>query len=300
VALGYGGEGGREIRLGGAPPLDLSRVRALWWRRPLPPRPPRAFPVARAERAVRQTLSSVLGLVASLDRQALLVNHPWRDDVAGQKTFQLAVAERVGLRVPATLVTSDGEAARRFLAGRGEAGAVVKAVHATAQDWRRTRRTGPGNGAARGLRHVPAILQERVPGVDVRVTAVGDELFAAEIDARRSPSPDDYRGFERRCRFARCRLPAGVERGLRALLRELGLVYGAADLRRRDDGAWFFLEVNPGGQWLFVEERTGLRITEAVAALLDGPAREARCPTAGVWQRGRVPSLDDRVPGRLR
>jgi hypothetical protein len=59
-----------------------------------------------------------------------------------------------------------------------------------------------------------------------------------------------------------------VEAGVVRLLEELGLRYGALDFRRRDDGAWSFLEVNPGGQWLFVEERTGQPITAALASLL--------------------------------
>jgi glutathione synthase/RimK-type ligase-like ATP-grasp enzyme len=267
--LSYGRAGGRKLHLDGRSPIEVERVRSLWWRRPQFPRPPRALPAARAAFAVRQTLDAVMGLVSSLNGTALLVNHPWRDDAAAQKTFQLAAAERAGLRVPATLVTSDRQAVREFLSERGRAGAIHKAVHATLEDWRPTRRVGPGGAASlRHLRLTPVILQERIPGLDVRVTAVGDQLFAAEIDARRSGSPDDYRGHERSCRFSPCRLPAAVERGLRALLGGLGLVFGAADFRRADDGGWYFLEMNPAGQWLFVEERTGQPITEALAAIL--------------------------------
>jgi glutathione synthase/RimK-type ligase-like ATP-grasp enzyme len=210
-----------------------------------------------------------MGFLALAERQALFVNHPWRDEVAGLKTFQLAAAERAGLPLPRTLVTSDPALAREFLRGCGRAGAIHKAVHATVADWRRTSRVTRGDRARLDdIRHAPVILQQRIPGVDVRVTMVGDELFAAEIDARRSSSPDDYRGFEKECRIAPCALPAGMVRGLRALVRDLGLQYGAADLRRRADGAWFFLELNPAGQWLFVEERTAQPISEAIAGLL--------------------------------
>jgi glutathione synthase/RimK-type ligase-like ATP-grasp enzyme len=70
-------------------------------------------------------------------------------------------------------------------------------------------------------------------------------------------------------------LPAAVREGLLALLRVLGLQYGAVDMRRSDDGRYVFLEVNPAGQWLFVERLTGLPISEA---LVDHLARldEAR------------------------
>jgi hypothetical protein len=271
VAFSFGREGGRELRLDGRPPIDARRVTALWWRRPQLPRAPRALGVARSGFAERQTLDAVMGWISSLEPQARLVNHPWRDDAAGQKTFQLAAAGRAGLRIPETLVTSDPLEARAFLARQGRAGAVQKAVQATRADWRPTRPVGPrGAAGLRGLRHAPVILQQRIPGLDVRVTLVGRRLFAAEIDARRSTSPDDYRGHERSCRFSRCRLPPAVARGLRALMQELGLLYGAADLRRGADGGWYFLELNPGGQWLFVEQRTGQPISQAVAALLLG------------------------------
>ncbi len=269
VALAYGGAGARELRLDGAPSIDASRVRALWWRRPLTPEAPRGLPARRAEFAVRQTLEALTGLLGSLEAGALLVNHPWRDDAAAQKTLQLAAAERAGLAIPPTLVTNDLEAARAFLAERGPAGAIHKLVHATPEDWRRTRRVGArGAAGVRDLRHAPVILQERIPGIDVRVTVVGDELFAAEIDARRSSSPDDFRGFERQCRFAACKMPDREEAGLRRLLRELGLVYAAIDFRRDEDGRLWFLDLNPAGQWLFVERRTGQPITAALAGLL--------------------------------
>lgn len=269
LALAYGGAGGRELRLDGAAPIDAARVRTLWWRRPQTPQAPRGLPARRAEFAVRQTLEAVTGLLGALEPGALLVNHPWRDDAAAQKTLQLAAAERAGLAIPPTLVTNDPDAARAFLAGRGPAGAIHKQLHATPEDWRRTRRVGPrGAAGLRDLRHAPRILQERIPGIDVRVTIVGDELFAADIDARRSPSPDDFRGFERDCRFAPCRLPDREEAALRRVMDGLGLAFAAIDFRRDDDGRWWFLDLNPAGQWRFVERRTGQPITAALAALL--------------------------------
>jgi glutathione synthase/RimK-type ligase-like ATP-grasp enzyme len=271
LSLAYGEQGKRVLRLAGGAAVEADRVRSLWWRRPQPPRARRGLSPARADFAERQTMQAVGGLLASL-QGTRFVNHPWADDAAAQKTLQLAAAERAGLAVPPTLVTNDPAAARAFLRARGRAGAIHKALDAsTAAEWRRTARVGRDRTRLlRELGVAPLILQEHVPGVDVRVTAVGDELFAAEIDARRSPSPDDYRGFEEHCRFAACRLPGAVERGLRALLSSLDLRFAAVDLRRRDDGSWWFLELNTAGQWLWVERRTGQPITAALAAFLAG------------------------------
>ena len=69
-------------------------------------------------------------------------------------------------------------------------------------------------------------------------------------------------------------LPTALQMRLLALQKSLGLVYGAIDLRRTDEGEYYFLEVNPAGQWMFVEQRTGLPIAQAhadlLAALADG------------------------------
>ena len=48
----------------------------------------------------------------------------------------------------------------------------------------------------------------------------------------------------------------------------MGLIYGAIDMRLTPHGEYVFLEVNPAGQWLFIEERTGQPITAALAGYL--------------------------------
>jgi glutathione synthase/RimK-type ligase-like ATP-grasp enzyme len=63
-------------------------------------------------------------------------------------------------------------------------------------------------------------------------------------------------------------LPDDVTEMLHALMRQLGLVYGAIDLRLTADGRYIFLEINPAGQFLYVEQQTGQPITAALAARL--------------------------------
>ena len=94
----------------------------------------------------------------------------------------------------------------------------------------------------------------------------------SEIDARRTRHPEDCRAdWEAGRKTARAaKLPDDVAEKLLASMKRLGLTYGAFDLRRQDDGEHLFLEVNPSGQWLYVEEITGHPIAEALARLLAG------------------------------
>jgi glutathione synthase/RimK-type ligase-like ATP-grasp enzyme len=69
-------------------------------------------------------------------------------------------------------------------------------------------------------------------------------------------------------RYVAHQLPHDVVGKLLALMQRLGLVYGAIDLRLTADGRYVFLEINPAGQFLYVEEQTGQRISDALAARL--------------------------------
>ena len=53
-----------------------------------------------------------------------------------------------------------------------------------------------------------------------------------------------------------------------ALVERLGLCYGALDLVLTPDGRYVFLEINPSGQYLWIEVATGLPITAALCEML--------------------------------
>jgi hypothetical protein len=263
--------GAPEVRItAGQGPVRLDGVRAVWGRppRPIPLREGAATPADR-EWALTQWREALFGLWDDLS--ARWVNHPERGLAAGRKTVQLGAAAAAGLRVPRTLVTSDPQAARVFVEEHGGPGHVVhKALLATEQVWRETRLVAAGDLAGlERIRDAPAIFQEYVPAeADVRVNVVGDEVFAATIDARASAYPLDWRVDFDRARLAPAALPDAVADSLRRLVRRLGLESAAIDLRRTPDGEHVFLEVNPFGLWLFVELRTGQRVTDAIAAHL--------------------------------
>ncbi len=247
--------------------LRLDRVRTVWWRRPSAFGLHAGLAPGRRDHVRRQCREAVLGVLQST--RARWVNDPMREEAASHKVWQLALAGRTGLAVPATIATSDPARARAFLRERRGAPVVYKPLGATPEDWTGTRLLGPRERAnLAAVRYAPVLFQEYVEGVDLRVTLVGRRLFAAEIDARGTSYPVDYRIDYAWARVAPVRLPPAFASLLRRYVDALGLAYAAIDLRRRPSGEHLFLEVNPSGQWLFVEERTGQPITEAVAALL--------------------------------
>ena len=249
-------------------PIELRDTRVCWWRRvrPFTIDDALAVPSLRAF-AESETSQAVGGMLDAL--HCAWVNPRRADEAAHQKPYQWQVARDVGLSVPRTLVTSEPEAARRFISEVGLGRTVFKAFLASLEAWRETRLIEQADLDRLDLvRYAPVIFQEYVEGVDLRVTIVGDRMFAAEIDARATSYPVDMRMVISEAEVKPTTLPDHVQGALLALQSRLGLKYGAIDMRRTAEGDCVFLEVNPAGQWLFVERLTGLPISQAVADYL--------------------------------
>jgi glutathione synthase/RimK-type ligase-like ATP-grasp enzyme len=199
--------------------------------------------------------------------------------MAHHKPYQWAIAHEVGLCLPKTLVTNRPGAAREFIKAMGGEATIFKAFLAMHEAWRETRIVESQDLDRLDLvRYAPVIFQQYIEGVDLRITIVGSTVFTAEIDARETRYPFDMRMVIGEAAVRPTKLPEEVQQAVLRLQRRLGLYYGAIDMRRTLNGEYIFFEVNPAGQWLFVEQRTGMPISRAIADLLaeleDHPLRE--------------------------
>lgn len=248
--------------------VDFKTVKSVWWRRPqqfcipseiLDPHH-RMFAMSEA----RELFGGLSGFL-----DAYWMNVPERDDLAHRKVFQLRLAQKLGMNLPDTLITNSPEAAREFIGRHGAQVTVFKAFSGTPQAWRETRLIGDLElSQLEAIRYAPVIFQKYIKGSDIRVTVVGEYLYAAEIDIGSGDYPVDFRMNYENLRMKVIDLPKDIENTIRSLMTKLGLVYGAIDFKRTPEDQFIFLEINPAGQWLFVEHHTGQPITKAVADTL--------------------------------
>jgi len=270
-------DGRRRFKLSrtGGGTLDLDSIHAVWWRRPQGFGVPDSLADPDHRRyALSEAATAFDGLYQSMN--ALWVNEPARDVVAGHKPYQLALAQQLGLSIPITLMTNDPDEARAFWQlYPGEV--IYKQFKALPATWRETRKLREEETALLdSVRMAPVIFQRFVDAVaDVRVTVIGDEIFSASTDPREGAYPVDFR-YNPELKWQRHPLPSAIEDRLRMLMGRLGLEYGAIDLRLTPEGEYVFLEINPAGQFLWVEMETGLKITDALAAhLIKGQSTRA-------------------------
>jgi ATP-grasp ribosomal peptide maturase len=256
---------GRLVSIGG--------LRSIWVRRPGTAAARAATPSDWLTEEASQALYGMLRGSA-----ARWMNHPDAARRARHKPWQLHLAQRCGLPVPATLITTFPQAARAFAERYPDL--VVKPVSGThPQDPPRavpTSRVAPDTDFS-AVAHGPTLLQRRVAKrADIRLTAVGDRMLAArkatdgdadprEIDVRFAPGAAPWRPVE---------VPTCVAVGVQAYLRDAELAYGAFDFAEDADGTWWFLECNQSGQFGFVEVDTGQPIALSVAEWLAAPGPE--------------------------
>lgn len=248
--------------------VDLGACGSGWWRRPQPFTLHEGIASDVSSFTYTECHEAFAGLWAALGIN--WVNRPDLDEVAHHKPYQLAAAAEVGLTIPRTLITNDPAEARQLVAELGPEQTVYKTFLATEEHWRETRVLRAVELALLDrVRLAPVIFQEYVPAeFDIRVTAIGEQMFAAAITAPADGYQFDYRMDLAGATYRAVELSSETEGALRSFMTRLGLVFGAIDLRRTPDGRDVFLEVNPAGEWRFVEERTGLPLTETLAELL--------------------------------
>lgn len=247
--------------------LTIQHYTGIWWRRPRMPRAPlelRDAPQAVRDFVVRETQAAMNGMFYGY--KGNIVNDPLREIAALNKTLQLELAEQCGITIPKTLVTSSPIDATRFIESL-HCDAVYKILTNVSFQFVPTRLVSDEVLAHLDrIRLCPVIFQERIKSsAHLRVTVVDGELFVARI-----VGPEgllDWR-MEMDTQIERDVLSATDAKRLQLFMDRLGLRYGAVDYCLQDDGTAIFLEVNPTGQYLFVELETGQPITEALLRAL--------------------------------
>lgn len=245
--------------------VDVASLDAIWFRRWNHPQrdvPPLAD-FAQVE-VVHRSCSTTLmgGLLTSFD--GAWVSPPEATRRAENKLVQLRAAQAAGLAVPQTLISQDPAAIRAFCAALPDS-AVIKTVHGTPRSQLfSVRVTDHHLDDDDVLRICPTIFQEYVPGNrHLRVLCCGRHTYAVQIETERL----DWR-LDLDTPMFPVQLDAEVERQLGYVLERLGLRMGVADLKLTPAGDPVWLELNPQGQFLFLEGLTGLDLTGAFADFL--------------------------------
>jgi glutathione synthase/RimK-type ligase-like ATP-grasp enzyme len=295
-----------SVRFGedGQNPFLPQDARSVWYRRLSLPALPRSWQSKDRQFAANEVASMLEGSLFDL-HGIFSVNQRQAERRATNKLRQLKAAREVGLAIPETLITNDTAAVRAFRERIG-APIIFKPVSGfaphgndfTRHSAERFRKWGEvvttdnpaeddveivfaqllDDEKAAGLEAIalcPVMFQRFIPkSADIRVTMVGGSIYACRIHSQiLAETRVDFRRMSllpntRDLLHEPCELPSETASRITRLMVRLGLVFGCIDLVEEADGTLTFLEVNPAGQWMWIENFTGISISERVAGLL--------------------------------
>jgi hypothetical protein len=261
--------------------LLSNEVAAVWYRRPcdlLPATEPESVSDKFAQGEWKHALEWLY--VAFND--SVWVNDINKLRIASSKAYQLRIAKMHGLAIPKTIITNNPREVEEF-AATFDGPLAYKPLHSFSKpsDDHAGLLTIFTNivprkmikSCAAQIERAPCIFQEYVKKkYELRLTVIGQDIYCAAIPSQDSErSSIDWRRYDlANTPYEPYILPTFFKKKIHQFMAELGLVFGCLDFIVTPDDKFVFLEINPNGQWLWVEKLTGMPIAESMAQLLAG------------------------------
>ncbi|MEU4497861.1 hypothetical protein AB0F96_31655 [Streptomyces sp. NPDC023998] len=265
--------------------IPIKDASLVWWRRVRADQEATVHATGEHERSlVNNDCRGALAGALAAEFQGQWISPPDATDRAADKLYQLAVAKQAGFRVPQTLVSQSREEVVAFTQQVGRA--IVKPVVGARGPLMFTQYIDdPAPIPAASFKVCPATYQEYIEGRrHIRLNCFGEQMYAALIET----DALDWRP-NLNVAMAKWNVPEDVAQRVTAVLRQLGLRMGIVDLKLTPDGEPVWLEVNPQGQFLFLEPLLDEPMADHFVDFLLSPTGNSAASGAGtaIGSQGR-------------
>ncbi len=207
----------------------------------------------------------------ALYETVIWVNNPVSTFKAENKLLQLRYANKIGMLCPETIVTNSNTL---NLIDQKEY--IVKSLDTAVlriddnEAFIYSNRVKGYDIKSSNLSLAPLILQDYIqPKIDIRVTVIGNTVYPVRILKDGEGVEGDWRQHKDSIDFIPFKLPIPVEIQCIKLVNSLGLAFGGIDLIE-SEGKFYFIEVNPTGEWAWLVNTANLRIYEGICNYLEG------------------------------
>jgi glutathione synthase/RimK-type ligase-like ATP-grasp enzyme len=195
---------------------------------------------------------------------------------AENKIYQLEIALSIGLKIPNSIITNSFYDALEFY-DRNNASCIIKPIKSgLIEDKNKSKVIFTNHlknrpNSKEQIESAPNYFQSLIiKKYDVRVIVVGEKIFATLIHSQNDIETQvDWRRGERILQHTKFELPDDIKEKCIKLLKVLNLRFGAMDFIIDKNEELVFLEVNPNGQWAWIEKQTGYEISNEIVNLLE-------------------------------
>lgn len=249
---------------------DLECLKGIYFRAPVFLRTQTKKELTLDEQLERNQWSAFLRNLI-IFQNAQWINNPVDIYRAENKMYQLCLAEKCGLKIPKTSVANTiSESIEK------ERDYVVKSLDtALFYDLQKNKEMFTYSNVIKGeeltqydLTQAPVFIQEFLnPKVDCRVTYVGGKMFPVKIQINSKGIYGDWRFYKEELDYIPFELPPNIKYSITKLMDMLQLNFGGIDLALVN-GEYYFIEVNPTGEWGWLEVKTHTPISVAIKKTL--------------------------------
>lgn len=257
-----------------------NNFRSIWYRKVRVPERPLGMDEGHFDFCLEESRYALVGAILALSETVPTISNPKTIWAAEHKPYQLSVAKSCGFIIPETLIGNNSEKvveafgkfkgkliAKPVRTGYLEEAGKPKAIYTSAikpEHMEQIQR----------VEVCPSIFQPLLDKqFDIRVTIVGDKVFTAEIDSQTDfdASVDWRKTSNPNLPHRNHNLPKQIHEKLLLYMNKLGLKFGTIDFVLTKSGEYVFLEINPSGQWLWLDRILGFGITKSIADWLEKP-----------------------------
>ncbi len=240
-----------------------------WWRKPIFITPSQKYlkNINLSNIAKKEKINFLEGIILNMSIKSW-VNHKSDMKKASNKIHQLSL---IRMNIPRTVITNKKEVIKKIFEDKF----IMKTLQSQSLGLEdgvlKTTLTNINDIDKIDLNFMPVICQEFIDKIcDIRVTIVGNKIFAAKIFSHSEKSKIDFRTDYSSLTYEKCKLSKDIEDELLRLNKYYNLNYSAIDLIQDKNGEIYFLELNPNGQYLWIEESLTLPISKNIASFLKG------------------------------
>jgi glutathione synthase/RimK-type ligase-like ATP-grasp enzyme len=189
---------------------------------------------------------------------------------AENKLLQLKLARKIGFNTPKTLVTNSKIELKKFYEENNQ-DIIIKPLGISrifkddSLSFLFTNSVKKEHiDAIENFDLTPCLFQNRIEKeLELRITVVGENIFSAGVDSQSNIKTQlDWRKSQ--LQFFQYKIPKDISDKCIEMVKKLNLKFGAIDLIKDKNGNYIFLEINPNGQWAWIETQTQLPISDAI------------------------------------
>jgi glutathione synthase/RimK-type ligase-like ATP-grasp enzyme len=218
----------------------------------------------------RSESTAFLNAIETLLENKIWLNRPHERNKASNKIRQLLFAQEVGLDIPKTLITNNCDFAKQFCNKRA---AIYKVLESPMLDLGDAGQSMintsivPKSTDFSSANLSPALFQNYIPkAYELRIHIIDKNITPIKINSQEHPEAQvDWRIAQRDLHYELVILPKDIELKLLLLMDRLEIRFGIVDMIVTKGGNYVFLEINPDGNWLWIEQKIHTPISESIA-----------------------------------